>query len=182
MKEKHTITLGGGCFWCVEAIMNRLRGVESAVSGYMGGKTENPTYRDVCSGVTGHAEVVRVSFDPEVIALDDLLEVFFHTHDPTTLNRQGNDVGTQYRSVVFVADEAERSSVERVIAKVNEQGVWDRPIVTTIEEIAHFYPAEEYHQEYFDRNGGQPYCMAVIDPKVRKFLKTFGEKAKEASG
>ena len=170
------IILGGGCFWCVEAIMKRLRGVLSAVSGYAGGEDDSPTYQEVCSGQTGHAEVVKVTYDPSVIALHELLEVFFHTHDPTTPNRQGNDIGTQYRSVVFVADEAEREIVKEVIAKVEREGVWPDPIVTEIADTAPFYPAEGYHQDYFEQNGSQPYCMAVIDPKVRKFLKEFGEK------
>ena len=175
------IVIAGGCFWCVEAIMNRVDGVESAISGYMGGESENPTYKEVCSGTSGHAEVVKVRFDPEVIGLEDLLEIFFHTHDPTTLNRQGNDVGTQYRSAVFVADEEERAVVRGVIRRVEEQKVWDGPIVTSIEDLDTFYPAEEYHQNYFDQNGSQPYCMAVIDPKVRKFMKNYAEKAKKAS-
>ena len=176
MDQSRTIILGGGCFWCVEAIMKRLRGVREAVSGYAGGVGENPNYKDVCSGETGHAEVVKVTYDPSVIGLHELLEVFFHTHDPTTLNRQGNDIGTQYRSVVFVADDEEREIVERVIREVEEQGVWSDPIVTEIADAAPFYPAEDYHQDYFQQNRSQPYCMAVIDPKVRKFRKEFGER------
>lgn len=171
------IVLGGGCFWCVEAIMKRLRGVSAAVSGYAGGANDSPTYREVCSGETGHAEVVKVSYDPSVIALHELLEVFFHTHDPTTLNRQGNDVGTQYRSVVFVADEEERRVVEEVIRKVEKEKVWPDPVVTTIEEASTFYLAEAYHQDYFEQNRSQPYCIAVIDPKVRKFMERYPEMA-----
>lgn len=178
MNNYEQAVLGGGCFWCVEAIMRRLNGVVSAVSGYAGGKTENPSYRDVCSGTTGHAEVVQVAFDPEVISYEDILEVFFHTHDPTTPNRQGADVGTQYRSVIFYSDERQKEIAERKKAEVDAGDLWPDPIVTEISPLDTFYPAEDYHMNYFDTNPTQPYCMAVIDPKVRKFMKTFGEKLK----
>ncbi len=176
MTSHKTTTLGGGCFWCVEAIMLRLNGVISAVSGYSGGKTDNPSYQDVCSGTTGYAEVVQVTFDPEVISFEDILKVFFHTHDPTTLNRQGADVGTQYRSVIFYHNEGQKQIAELKKAEVDASDLWPNPIVTEIAPFEKFYPAENYHQNYFDTNPDQPYCMAVIDPKVRKFMKNFAEK------
>ena len=178
MTSHKTTTLGGGCFWCVEAIMLRLNGVISAVSGYSGGKTDNPSYQDVCSGTTGYAEVVQVTFDPEVISFEDILKVFFHTHDPTTLNRQGADVGTQYRSVIFYHNEGQKQIAELKKAEVDASDLWPNPIVTEIAPFEKFYPAENYHQNYFDTNPDQPYCMAVIDPKVRKFMKNFAEKLK----
>ena len=172
MDNYRTTTLGGGCFWCVEAIMLRLNGVISVVSGYAGGNVDNPTYQAVCSGTTGHAEVIQVTFDPEVIAYEDLIEVFFHTHDPTTLNRQGADVGTQYRSVILYHDEEQKEIAERKKAEVDASDLWPNPIVTEISPLDKFYPAEDYHQNYFDTNSNQPYCMAVIDPKVRKLMNT----------
>ena len=166
-------TLGGGCFWCLEAIYVELRGVKKVVSGYAGGHVANPTYRQVCGGGTGHAEVVQVHFDPQVITFRDVLRVFFAIHDPTTLNRQGADVGTQYRSVVFYHDEAQRQTALAVIKETDGAQLWAAPIVTQVAPLDLFYPAEEYHQEYFQRNAYQPYCQVVIAPKVAKFRKEF---------
>lgn len=168
MAQTDTIVLGGGCFWCVEAVLKPLKGVTEVVSGYANGETPNPTYREVCSGRTGHAEVVRVTFDPEVISLHDLLVVFFTTHDPTTLNRQGADVGTQYRSGVYYESDVQREAAQAVIEELTVQGVFSDPIVTEIEPLDTFYPAEDYHQDYYARNPAQPYCQAVIAPKVSK--------------
>lgn len=161
-------TLAGGCFWCLEAVFAPLRGVERVVSGYTGGKVTNPTYREVCSGLTGHAEAVEITFRPDELGYRDLLEIFFAFHDPTTLNRQGPDVGTQYRSAIFFHSEQQASAARAVMEELTEAGVFDRPIVTELAPQAPFYPAEEYHQSYFARNPGQPYCQAVIAPKVAK--------------
>ncbi|MEM9997736.1 MAG: peptide-methionine (S)-S-oxide reductase MsrA [Bacteroidota bacterium] len=169
-------TLGGGCFWCVEAVMKPLRGVQSAVSGYAGGNIPNPTYREICSGLTGHAEVVEVTFDPAQVSYADLLRVFFATHDPTTLNRQGADVGTQYRSVVFTHSDAQAETARAVIAEIEAAGIYSDPIVTEVAPAPTFYVAEDYHQDYFERNPNQPYCAAVIAPKVSKFRKQFLDK------
>jgi len=174
-----TATLAGGCFWCLEAVYDELKGVERVESGYSGGSTRQPTYREVCSGATGHAEVVQVHFDPELISYRNLLNVFFTIHDPTTLNRQGADVGTQYRSAVFYHDEQQKSEAEGLIMELNAQGLWDRPIVTEVMKFEKFFPAETYHQEYFARNPLQPYCMAVVAPKVTKFRKHFMEMLKK---
>jgi peptide-methionine (S)-S-oxide reductase len=171
-----TATLAGGCFWCLEAVFLELDGVASVVSGYSGGTTPNPSYRDVCGGATGHAEVVQVTFDPVVITFRDLLGVFFTIHDPTTLNRQGGDIGTQYRSAIFYHSDEQRRVAEEVKSELQAQGVWDAPIVTELEPIAAFYPAEEYHQNYFARNPGQPYCQAVVAPKVSKTRKVFMDR------
>ena len=176
MANEQTAIFGGGCFWCIEAVFNRLRGVREAVSGYMGGHVDKPTYRQVCTGDTGHVEVVQVKFDPNEIGFRDLLEVFFEVHDPTTLNRQGNDVGDQYRSVIFYTSAEQESQAEETIAALNEAKAFPEPIVTTVEPAAIFYPAEGYHQEYYDNNRMQPYCQFVIDPKLKKFEKQFGEK------
>ncbi|PAP74823.1 peptide-methionine (S)-S-oxide reductase [Rubrivirga sp. SAORIC476] len=176
MAQTDSIVLGGGCFWCVEAVMLPLRGVTSVVSGYANGHVVNPTYREVCSGRTGHAEVVEVTFDPEVISLHDLLTVFFTTHDPTTLNRQGGDRGTQYRSGIYVTSEAQRAVAEAVKAEITAQGTYPDPIVTEIEPLETFYPAEDYHQDYFARNPAQPYCQAVIAPKVSKLRTLYLDK------
>lgn len=173
------ITLGSGCFWCTEAVFQRLKGVESAVSGYSGGKTKDPFYREVTSGKTGHAEVVQVTFDPEVISLEEILEVFWKTHDPTTLNRQGNDIGTQYRSVVFYHNDHQRDVAETLKKKLDESGAWGDPIVTEITKFDTFYPAEDYHQGYFNGNKTQPYCQFVVAPKVKKFQEVFKGKLKE---
>ena len=159
-------TLGGGCFWCIETVFNRLRGVESAISGYTGGRTPNPTYEQVCSGRSGHVEVVRVQFDPSVISYETLLDVFFTIHDPTTLDRQGNDVGPQYRSVIFWHSEQQRDIAKSVTERI--AGRFSRPIVTALEAASHFYPAEDYHQRYFEHSPGQPYCLFVVAPKVEK--------------
>ncbi|MFZ0700150.1 MAG: peptide-methionine (S)-S-oxide reductase MsrA [Thermoplasmata archaeon] len=167
------VTLGGGCFWCVEAVLSELRGVQKAVSGYSGGTVENPSYEQVCGGRTGHAEAVEVSFDPAVISLHDLLTVFFTTHDPTTRNRQGGDVGPQYRSVVFYRNAAQKAMAERVAGEIQTAQLWRGPIVTEIVPFAQFYPAEEYHQEYFRRNPEMAYCQLVIEPKVVKFRQHF---------
>jgi peptide-methionine (S)-S-oxide reductase len=176
MANKQTAIFGGGCFWCIEAVFNRLRGVKSAESGYMGGHVDKPTYRQVCNGDTGHVEVVRVTFDPSEIQYRDLLEVFFAVHDPTTLNRQGNDVGDQYRSVIYYTSDEQGREAEEMIASLNEAKAFPEPIVTTVEPATTFYVGEGYHQEYYDNNAAQPYCQFVIAPKLKKFEKQFGEK------
>ena len=178
MKQLETITLGGGCFWCVEAVFDDLRGVEDVVSGYMGGEGANPTYEQICTGRTGHAEVIQVKFDPAVISLREVLEVFFAVHDPTTLNRQGNDAGTQYRSAIFYYSPEQKKTAEEVIAAVGGGKVWDDKIVTEVTAASAFYPAEEYHQEFFKSNPNQGYCMAVVSPKLSKFRKNFSAKLK----
>lgn len=164
-------TLGGGCFWCLEAVFQDLKGVDRVVSGYAGGTVSNPSYEDVCTGRTGHAEVVQVTFDPATLAYRDLLQVFFAIHDPTTLNRQGADTGTQYRSAIFVHSSEQEAVVREVIADLGRSGIWDSPIVTEVTPLTTFYPAEGYHQEFFRRNPGQSYCRIVIAPKVAKFRK-----------
>src|ERR1043165_5052972 len=166
-------TLAGGCFWCLEAVYDELKGVQAVESGYMGGKTPKPNYDEVCGGRSGHAEVVRVTFDPDEVSYEDLLNVFFAIHDPTTLNRQGNDTGTQYRSAIFYHDEEQKRIAEDLIKDLNAQKIWDRPIVTEVAKFDKFYMAEDYHQEYFANNPYQPYCMAVVAPKVSKFRKHF---------
>ena len=177
---KHEVaTLAGGCFWCTEAVFEALRGVEKVDSGYAGGSVAHPSYEQVCSGTTGHAEVVRVTFDPGEIAYRDILRIFFATHDPTTLNRQGADVGTQYRSAIFPHSPEQRAVAEEVIAELQGEGVWDEPIVTTIEPAGDFYPAEAYHNEYYRRNPRQGYCQVVIAPKVAKFRKQFADRLRE---
>jgi peptide-methionine (S)-S-oxide reductase len=177
-QERETATLGGGCFWCLEAVFEGLRGVERVVSGYAGGDVADPSYQQVCTGTTGHAEVVQVTFDPSVVSFREVLEVFFGTHDPTTLNRQGMDVGTQYRSVIFYHSPEQREVAERAIAQLTAAGVWDRPIVTQVVPLRQFYPAEAYHQGYFRNNPSQGYCQAVVAPKVAKFRKQFAAKLK----
>lgn len=174
-----TAILAGGCFWCLEAVFDELNGVLSVESGYSGGHVPNPTYKQVCTGETGHAEVVRVTFDPAVLSYRDLLKVFFAIHDPTTLNRQGNDVGTQYRSAIFYLDEEQKRTAEEVIRELTEARLWPNPIVTEVTPFQAFYMAEDYHQEYFAHNPYQPYCMAVVAPKVAKFRKQFVEKLKK---
>ncbi|MAT53209.1 MAG: peptide-methionine (S)-S-oxide reductase [Bacteroidetes bacterium] len=173
-----TATFGGGCFWCVEAIFQELKGVHSVASGYSGGKSANPTYREVCSGLTGHAEVVQVKFDPEVISYETLVKVFFTTHDPTTLNRQGADVGTQYRSVIFYHNEEQKAIAERLKQEFAPT-LWDDPIVTEISPFTAFYEAEEYHQDYYSNNPNQGYCRIVINPKVEKFRKQYAHLLKD---
>ena len=173
--------LGGGCFWCLEAVFDELAGVRSVESGYAGGRNPDPTYEDVCGGRTGHAEVVRITFDPSVLSFRDLLTVFFTVHDPTTRDRQGNDVGTQYRSVIFCQTPQQRATAESVRAELSAANLWKDPIVTAIADAAPFYEAERYHQEYFLRNPGQPYCAVVVAPKVAKFRKHFTERLKRQS-
>jgi peptide-methionine (S)-S-oxide reductase len=172
-------TLAGGCFWCIETVFNRLRGVESAVSGYMGGHTAIPTYQDICNGDTGHAEVVQVSFDPDVISYRELLDVFFTLHDPTQLNRQGNDVGTQYRSAIFWHTPEQKAEAEAVIAELTAVKQFDAPIVTEVTEATTFYPAEDYHQRYFEQNPQQPYCQFVVAPKVAKAEAKYAARLKD---
>jgi peptide-methionine (S)-S-oxide reductase len=171
-------TFGGGCFWCTDAVFTRLRGVVQVVSGYSGGSAANPTYQEICDGDTGHAEVVQIRFDPKEISYRELLEVFFATHDPTTLNRQGNDVGTQYRSVIFTHSEQQAQIARQVIAELNSTAEPKNSIVTEVSPAAHFWPAEDYHQDYFARNGRQPYCQIVVGPKVAKFRDKFRRSLK----
>ena len=173
--ELRTVILASGCFWCTEAVFQNVKGVESAVSGYIGGEVANPSYNQVCSGKTGHAEAVSVTFDPGVIPLRDILGIFFATHDPTQLNRQGHDIGTQYRSAVFYQSEEERKEVQAFIDDLRSQHIYDNDIVTTLERATHFYEAEAYHQNYFASHPTQPYCMAVITPKVVKFRKHYSQ-------
>jgi peptide-methionine (S)-S-oxide reductase len=173
-------TLAAGCFWCVEAVFQDLKGVHKVVSGYSGGSVENPTYQQVCTGNTGHAEAVQITYDPEIISFEDLLYVFWRTHDPTTLNRQGADVGTQYRSAIFYHDQEQKAIAEKSKRETDASGLWPDPIVTEIVPFRNFYPAEDYHQNYFLENPNQPYCRVVIDPKVRKFKKEFQHKLKDA--
>lgn len=177
-QSTETATLAGGCFWCLEAVFEQLKGVVLVVSGYAGGKVENPSYRDVCTGATGHAEVVQVTYDPAQISYHDLLGVFFSIHDPTSLNRQGADVGTQYRSAIFYHDDAQKAAAEAMIGELTREKLWHNPIVTEIAAYTKFYPAENYHQEYFRNNTYQPYCQAVIAPKVAKFRKQYLERLK----
>lgn len=172
-------TLGGGCFWCIEAIFDALLGVDLVVSGYAGGMVENPTYEMVCMGITGHAEVVQIVFNPDLISFDDLLRIFFTVHNPTTLNRQGADVGTQYRSVIFYHNEVQKLIAENILDEVEATKIYDKPIVTEVTPFDIFYKAEGYHQEYFENNPNQPYCSTVIDPKVRKFREKFIDRLKE---
>ncbi|MFW6352187.1 MAG: peptide-methionine (S)-S-oxide reductase MsrA [Bacteroidota bacterium] len=172
-------TLGGGCFWCIEAVFEELKGVESAVSGYSGGNVKNPSYREVTSGRTGHAEVVQITYDPEQISYSQILEVFFHLHDPTTLNRQGADVGTQYRSVIFYHNEHQEKIARKVFAEIDNSDLWKDPLVTEIKPLEAFYVAEDYHQDYFENNPNQPYCTFVIGPKMSKLKNLFKDKIKE---
>jgi peptide-methionine (S)-S-oxide reductase len=179
MMTREIATLAGGCFWCLEAVFDELQGVESVESGYMGGKTPRPTYEDVCGGASGHAEVVQVTFDPNVLSYNDLLGVFFSIHDPTTLNRQGNDVGTQYRSAIFFHTPEQEAIARAVLKKLGDEKLFSRPIVTEIAPAAQFHMAEDHHQEYFRRvGGGNPYCSYVIEPKVSKFRKQYMERLK----
>jgi peptide-methionine (S)-S-oxide reductase len=175
-KNREVATLAGGCFWCLEAVYDELKGVEDVVSGYAGGHVPNPTYRAVCNGTTGHAEVVQVTFDPSVISYGDLLDVFFTIHDPTTLNRQGNDIGTQYRSAIYYHSPEQKAIAEQKIAEATNN--WEKRVVTEVTPIDTFYPAEDYHQEYFANNPYQPYCLAVVAPKVAKARKSFYQKLK----
>jgi len=179
MSNLETATLGAGCFWCVEAVFDDLRGVEDVVSGYSGGHAENPTYREVCDGTTGHAEVIQVRFDPAEISFKEILQVFFSVHDPTTMNRQSADIGTQYRSSIFYQSDEQKRVAEETIAEVNAEGIYDNPIVTEVTPFDKFYEAEDYHQEYFANNSNQPYCAAVVAPKVAKFRKQFIDRLKK---
>lgn len=181
MPNMQTAVLGGGCFWCLEAVFDNLQGVKSVESGYMGGHVDKPTYRQVCGGNTGHVEVIRISFDADEISFPELLDVFFTIHDPTTLNRQGNDVGTQYRSVIFYASDEQRLQAEQAIAALNASHAWPDPVVTAIEPAKEFFIAEDYHQEYFANNSYQPYCQFVVAPKVKKFQQKFGDRMKTAA-
>ncbi len=177
--EKEVVTLAGGCFWCLETIFQELRGVSQAVSGYSGGNTVNPTYREVCAGTTGHAEAVQITFDPKDISFREILQVFFSIHDPTTLNRQGPDEGTQYRSAIFYHSQDQRETAELVIRELGEAKIWDGPVVTEVVPFKAFYRAEDYHQEYFRLHGREPYCSLVIAPKVAKFRKQFFDRLKK---
>jgi len=182
VSQREVATLAGGCFWCLEAAFSDLKGVERVQSGYAGGDVANPSYEHVCTGETGHAEVVQITFDPQVVSYGDLLHVFFTIHDPTTLNRQGGDVGTQYRSAIFYHRPAQQAEAERVIAELEAEKVWDDPIVTVVAPFERFYPAEEYHRDYFRRNPNQAYCRAVIAPKVAKVRKLYFDKLKQPVG
>lgn len=176
--QTETATLGGGCFWCTEAIFKSLKGVETVESGYSGGHTKNPTYKEVCTGETGHAEVIQITFDPKIISFDEILEVFFETHDPTSLNRQGADAGTQYRSVIFYHSPEQKEKAEAYKARLNKENVFNKPVVTEIKAFDKFYKAENYHQNYFANNRSQGYCQFVIVPKIEKFKKIFKNKLK----
>lgn len=178
--QTEVATLGNGCFWCTEAVFQLLNGVIDVKSGYSGGDTANPDYKSVCTGLTGHAECLEITYDPSKISFEDLLEVFWKTHDPTTLNRQGNDVGTQYRSVVFYHNEEQRKIAQTYIEQLNQSGTFSNPVVTTLEPFTTFYPAENYHDNYYLQNGIAPYCQFVVKPKVDKFKKTFSEKLKQS--
>lgn len=175
-KNLEKATLGGGCFWCTEAVYLELKGVTDVKPGYSGGDVKNPTYKEVCTGTTGHAEVVKVTFDPTIISYKELLEIFWKIHDPTTLNRQGNDIGTQYRSVIFYHNEEQKKITEEYKSKLEEEKIFDNPIVTEITQFTKFFPAENYHQDYYEQNKTQPYCSFVITPKLEKFKKVFREK------
>ena len=176
MTEK--ATFGGGCFWCVEAIYEHVDGVVDMTSGYEGGQTKNPTYKEICTGLTGHAEVVQLEFDPKKVSYERLLAIFFQTHDPTTLNRQGNDIGTQYRSIIFYHSDEQKKAAETIIKKLDDAKVFDKKIVTKVEKTQIFYPAEDYHQDYYKRNPNQGYCQAIIRPKLEKFLKSLEKEKK----
>lgn len=177
-KKTETAIFAGGCFWCTEAFFTDLKGVEKVTSGYIGGKTENPTYKEVCSGYTGHAEAIKIEFNPDEVAYEDLLEIFFATHDPTTLNRQGADVGTQYRSEIFYTSEDQKSAAENFIKLLTDQDIYGKKIVTKVSKASMFYPAEDYHQDYYAQNPNQPYCSAVITPKLDKLKKNYKSKLK----
>jgi peptide-methionine (S)-S-oxide reductase len=178
-QKTETATFANGCFWCTEAVFQRLKGVEKVTSGYTGGHIKNPTYEQVCNKNTGHAEALQIQFDPQQISFDELLEVFWKTHDPTTLNRQGNDVGPQYRSAIFYHNDNQKQKAEKYKKALNESGIFDAPIVTSIEPFTVFYPAENYHNNYYNRNSSQPYCYYVIKPKVEKLEKVFADKLKQ---
>ena len=176
IENKETATFGNGCFWCTEAVFQLLDGVISVTSGYSGGTTANPDYKSICTGLTGHAECLQIIYDPAKISFEDLLEVFWKTHDPTTLNRQGNDIGTQYRSVIFYHDEEQKAIAETYMEQLDKSGIFAKPIVTKLEPFTTFYPAENYHQDYYLQNGAAPYCQFIVKPKVEKFKKEFNKK------
>lgn len=179
MQNEQIAVFAGGCFWCTEPVFSQLKGVNKVVSGYIGGHTVNPSYKEICNGDTGHAEAIQISFDPQVISFETLLEIFFVSHDPTTLNRQGNDVGTQYRSAVFCQDEQQKTATRQMIAKLDAAGIWPTPIVTQVNDAATFYPAEDYHQAYFAKNPFQPYCLAVAAPKAAKIRSRYAALIKD---
>lgn len=179
MSDLQTIVLGGGCFWCTEAVFKEVRGVTDVESGYSNGQVKNPSYQDVCTGTTGHAEVVKLEYDPAQVTTRQILEIFFTIHDPTQLNRQGNDTGTQYRSGIYYTTPEQKQEAEAIIAELTREKAWDQPIVTEVKPMENYWPAEEYHQDFFEKNPHQGYCMAVAAPKVAKFRKTFRELAKD---
>ncbi len=178
MSHDEVATLAGGCFWCLEAVYDQLKGVKNVQSGYSGGHVPKPSYKQVCTGTTGHAEVVQITFDPQIISFKDLLDIFFTIHDPTTLNRQGNDVGTQYRSAIFYHTPEQKAVAEQTISDLTASHLWDKPIVTEVKPFEAFYPAEDYHRDYFEQHGGEPYCRVVIAPKVAKFRKHYLDRLK----
>jgi len=178
LSQLSVATLGAGCFWCVEAVFQQLKGVDTVISGYSGGKVDKPTYKEICTGTTGHAEVTQIYFDPKIISFEELLEVFFNTHDPTQLNRQGNDEGTQYRSVIFYHNIEQQQIAEAYKKQISDSRIYNQPVVTEISPFTKFFPAEDYHQNYFNQNGSQPYCVYVVRPKVEKFQKQFKDKLK----
>jgi peptide-methionine (S)-S-oxide reductase len=178
-KDLEIATLANGCFWCTEAMFSRVKGIKSVIPGYSGGKTSNPSYEQVCTGITGHAETIQIKYDPKIISFEKILDIFWHTHDPTTLNRQGNDVGTQYRSAIFYHDENQKNIAEKSKIELEKEGVFKNPIVTEIIPFSNFYPAEDYHKEYYENNRNAPYCSFVIDPKIQKLLQKYGDKIKQ---
>jgi peptide-methionine (S)-S-oxide reductase len=178
-QNREVATLAAGCFWCIETVYDQLKGVEKVVSGYTGGMIPNPSYQQVCTGTTGHAEAVQVTFDPTVVSFREILEIFFTIHDPTTLNRQGGDIGTQYRSAIFYDSPEQKAIADEVISDLSSKGLWERPVVTEVTRMTEFFPAEDYHQGYYEQNPGQPYCRAVIEPKVAKFRKYYFDKLKK---
>ncbi len=177
-KRNELATIGGGCFWCIEVIFNQLKGVDKVESGYSGGTVVNPTYEQVCAGTTGHAEVIQITFNPKIVSFKDILEIFFTVHDPTTLNRQGDDVGSQYRSIIFYHNNSQKVIAEQIIKEIDSEKIWNAPIVTQVEPFRIFYKAEDYHQQYYTSNLNQPYCRLVISPKVTKFKERYREKLK----
>lgn len=178
-KNLEIATLANGCFWCTEAIFSRVKGVKSVIPGYSGGSTSNPSYEQVCTGITGHAESIQIEFDSKIISFEKILDIFWHTHDPTTLNRQGNDVGTQYRSAIFYHDDNQKNIAEKLKKELEKEDVFKNPIVTEITPFSKFYPAENYHKEYFENNRNAPYCSFVIDPKIQKLLQKYSDKIKK---
>jgi len=178
-KDLEIATLANGCFWCTEAMFSRVKGIKSVNAGYSGGKTSNPSYEQVCTGITGHAETIQIEYDPKVISFEKILDIFWHTHDPTTLNRQGNDVGTQYRSAIFYHDENQKNIAEKSKEELEKEAVFKNPIVTEIIPFSNFYPAEDYHKEYYENNRNAPYCSFVIDPKIQKLLQKYSDKIKQ---